>query len=70
MPATNIIERSLQLAAECGSVEEVKQRLKREGYLEVDPHLSGRLIRSEICKRLDPRLTTYRKRKPAPDIIA
>lgn len=61
MPDTNIIERSFQLAAESGSVEQVKQKLKREGYMLVDSHLSGKLIRSEICKRLNPRLTTYRK---------
>ena len=52
MEGVNIIERAFALAAECRSVDEVRQRLKREGYLQVDAHLSGRQIRSEIVSRL------------------
>ena len=57
----NIIERAYQLAAESGSLEEVKQKLRREGYMQIHAHLSGQQTRREILKRLNPQLTTYRK---------
>jgi hypothetical protein len=57
----NIIERAFQLAAESGSVEEVKRELAREGYLQVHAYLSGQQIRRDILRRLNPELTTYRK---------
>lgn len=58
---TNIIERAYQLAPESGSVEEVKRKLMREGYLNVHSHLSGHQIRHDLLKRLNPKLVTYRK---------
>ena len=57
----NIIERAYQLAPESGSVEEVKRKLMREGYLNVHSHLSGHQIRHDLLKRLNPQLVTYRK---------
>ena len=52
MEHVNIIERAFQLAAESVSVDEVKRKLRREGYFNVEAHLSGRQIRSEIMQRL------------------
>ena len=53
MEDVNIIERAFQLAAESGSIDEVKRKLQREGYFHVEAHLSGRQIRSEINGRLN-----------------
>jgi len=58
----NIIERAFQLAAESGSVEEVKAKLAREGYLDVHRHLGGKQTRTQILERLNPDLVVYRKR--------
>lgn len=62
MQGVDIIERAFQLAAESGSVEEVKTKLAREGYLNVHRHLGGKHTRSQILERLNPQLTVYRKR--------
>ena len=48
----NIIERALELAPESMSVNEVRQKLKAEGYSQVLEHLAGRVIRSQIIERL------------------
>ena len=56
MEGINIIERAFQLAPECGSVDEVKRKLVREGYLQVEAHLSGRQIRTDLNERLNPSL--------------
>lgn len=48
----HIIERALQLAPESLSVDEVRRKLKSEGYSQVAEHLTGRLIRSQIVERL------------------
>lgn len=61
----NVIERAFQLAGESGSVDEVKRKLIREGYLSVHAHLGGRQIRTDILKRLDPKLVAYRKSSAA-----
>jgi hypothetical protein len=58
----NIIERAFQIAAESGSVEEVKIKLSREGYLNVHRHLGGKHTRSQILERLDPQMVVERKR--------
>jgi hypothetical protein len=47
---TNIIERAYQLAEESADVEEIRSKLKREGYPSVDAHLSGPRIRSDLTK--------------------
>ena len=52
----NIIERAFDLAAECGSLDHVKRRLRDDDYLSVSGHLSGRQMRTEIAKRLNPLL--------------
>jgi hypothetical protein len=61
MLVSNVIERAFQLAPESGSVEEVKRKLIREGYLNVHAHLGGRQIRIDLLKRLNPDLVSYRK---------
>ena len=53
MDGVNIIERASALAPECGSIEELKRRLIREGYLQVNAHLSGYQIRREVLQRLN-----------------
>ena len=53
MNEANIIERAFELAPDCRSIVEVRDRLRREGYFHVDAHLGGRLIKSEIKQRLN-----------------
>ena len=60
-PIENIIERAFQLAAESGSVDEVQRKLMREGFFQVQAHLAGRQLRSEIQRRLNPELVAARK---------
>ena len=52
----NIIERALDLAPQCGTVEEVRKRLVHEGFLNVNSHLAGKLTKQMIMDRLDPEL--------------
>ena len=59
-PTKNIILRAYELAAESQSVPEVARKLKAEGYTQVDAHLSGKLLRSQIVQRLVP---TGKKRR-------
>ena len=44
------IIRAFELArsGECGTWEELKARLRREGYELVDAHLSGKLIKQQL----------------------
>jgi hypothetical protein len=53
MEGLTIIERAFELAPECGSMEELKRRLIREGYFQVNAHLSGWQIRRDIVRRLN-----------------
>jgi hypothetical protein len=46
------IERAFELAPECSDIESVRAALRREGYSNVDAHLSGRQIRTDLGKRL------------------
>lgn len=55
MNEMNIIERAFQVAPECGSVSEVRQILVREGYFNVEAHLTGRQIKRDIQSLLDPK---------------
>lgn len=57
MTGTNVIERAFELAPECGSLAELKRRLIREGYFQVEAHLSGRQIKSQIMPLLNPALS-------------
>lgn len=50
-----IIERAFELARECGSLVELRERLRGEGFTQVEAHLSGRLTRTQLRDRLDPR---------------
>jgi hypothetical protein len=59
----NVIERAFQLAPECGSLEQLKRKLIHEGYLQVEAHLSGRQIRSEISPLLDRTLSPPRSKR-------
>lgn len=45
-----IIERAFQLAQVSATVEEIRTRLQKEGYSNVDAHLMGRKIRSDLVK--------------------
>jgi hypothetical protein len=58
MTGTNVIERAFQLAPECGSLGELKRRLIREGYFQVEAHLSGRQIKTQITPLLNPALAS------------
>ena len=49
----NVVKRAFDIAPECGSIEEVKRRLIREGYMQVNTHLSAWQIRREILARLN-----------------
>jgi hypothetical protein len=45
-----VIERAFQLAEQSATIEEIRTRLRREGYSNVDAHLMGRKIRSDLVK--------------------
>jgi hypothetical protein len=45
---TNVIERAFQLAEECASVDEIRAKLKQEGFINVDAHLAGGQIRADL----------------------
>ena len=58
MENVGIIERAYQLAVESGSVDEIRRKLREEGYFQVDAHLRGPQIRGQLVRRLkqdDPR---------------
>jgi hypothetical protein len=52
MKTVGTIERAYQLAPTSASLEEVRNKLRREGYAQVDAHLSGRVIRCDLAKLL------------------
>ena len=45
-----IIERAFELAQQLATVEEIRARLRKEGYSQVDAHLMGRKIRGDLVK--------------------
>jgi len=45
-----IIERAFQLAAGSESVDQIRSKLRKEGYSNVDAHLAGPRIRSDLVK--------------------
>lgn len=49
----HIIERAFELAPGCGNIEDIRIALRREGYSNVDAHLAGRAIRSDLTKLLN-----------------
>lgn len=46
----NIIERAYELAPRLESIDDVKRQLSQEGYTQVDAHLGGPKIRSDLRK--------------------
>jgi hypothetical protein len=50
----SVIERAFQLASECANLEDVKRKLKREGYFNVDAHFSGGSLKADLKKLLRP----------------
>lgn len=46
--APGVIERAYQLAETSAGVEQIRQQLRKEGYSNVDAHLSGSKIRSDL----------------------
>lgn len=45
-----IIERAFELAQRAANVEEIRSKLKKEGYSHVDAHLMGKKIRNDLVK--------------------
>lgn len=45
---TGIIQRAFQLAENSGNLDEIRAKLKSEGYTNVDAHLSGGSIRADL----------------------
>lgn len=52
--AIGTVQRAFQLAPECTSVDDVRRKLKQEGYSAVDEHLQGSLS-SDLKKLLKQR---------------
>lgn len=52
---TGIIERAFQLAPECATIDEIRLKLKREGYSEVENHLQGGSIQKDLKRLLKRR---------------
>ena len=55
-----IIERAYELAPECGTIDEVRAALRREGYSNVDAHLAGRRIRADLGQIVEQSSLTAR----------
>lgn len=51
MQTQNIIERAFQLAPSLASIEEIRKALRREGYANVDAHLAGASIKTELKRK-------------------
>lgn len=49
---TNIIERAYQVASKSETLDQVRKQLSEEGYLQVEAHLGGPKIRSDLRKLL------------------
>jgi hypothetical protein len=50
-----IIQRAYELTEDCLSVDEIRHRLKREGFEAVDAHLASRLLRADLITRMKAR---------------
>lgn len=48
--APGVIERAYQLAQTSADVEQIRLQLRKEGYSNVDAHLAGSKIRSDLIK--------------------
>ena len=49
MAATSAVERAVEVAATCATLEEIRRTLRAEGYVSVDAHLAGRMIRGQLA---------------------
>lgn len=49
------VHRAFQLAPECSSIDEVRRKLKQEGYGAVDEHLQGPRIQKDLKLLLQQR---------------
>jgi hypothetical protein len=48
--AVGIIERAFELAQRLANIEQIRSQLVKEGYSNVDGHLMGRKIRSDLVR--------------------
>ena len=48
--APGTIERAFQLAENLANLDEIRTQLRKEGYSNVDAHLTGRQIRYDLSK--------------------
>jgi hypothetical protein len=46
------VQRAFEIAPDCASVDEIRSRLKKEGYESVQEHLQGNAIQKELRARL------------------
>lgn len=51
--APGVIERAFQLTGCSSNVEQIRVKLRQEGYASVDAHLAGPKIRSDLLKRMN-----------------
>lgn len=47
-PAYGLVERAFQLAPECKSLDGVRYWLNKEGYTNIDAHLSSAVLRASL----------------------
>lgn len=52
MRSANIIERAYELAPSSTKIDEIRKTLRREGYSNVEAHLAGTKIRSDLKELL------------------
>jgi hypothetical protein len=51
MQTQNIIVRAFELARDGTSIDDIRKRLRREGYSNVDAHLAGASIKADLKKQ-------------------
>ena len=51
----NIIERAFEVAVTSDTMDEIRATLRREGYTQVDAHLSGPRIRADLNRLMKPK---------------
>lgn len=49
-PHIGVIQRAFELAGRLANVEEIRTHLRKEGYSNVDAHLAGSKIKSDLLK--------------------
>ena len=48
---SNVIERAFQLARTSDNLDEIRRTLREEGYSNVDAHLAGASIKTDLKKQ-------------------